>query len=75
MNEDGYGASDQEQELNDLFDMSQKIYDLAETIDDEHCELDEKYGFNAVEILQELALAIDRKIQELRSPGEPEGEE
>ena len=75
MNDDGYGASDKEQELNDLEDMSQKLYNLSNTIDSDYFELDEKYGFNAVEILQELALAIDRKIQELRSPGEPEGEE
>lgn len=75
MNDDGYGASDKEQELNDLEDMSQKLYNLSNTIDSDYSELDEKYGFNAVEILQELALAIDRKIQELRSPGEPEGEE
>lgn len=75
MNDDGYGASDKEQELNDLEDMSQKLYNLSNTIDSDYSELDEKYGFGIVEGLQEMSLTIDRKIQELRSPGEPEREE
>jgi hypothetical protein len=74
MNEDGYGASDKEQELNDLEEMSQKIWNLSNTIDSDYCELDDKYGFGIVEGLQEMSLTIDRKIEELRSPGEPEGE-
>lgn len=66
MNDDGYGASDKEQELNDLEDMSQKLYNLSNTIDSDYSELDEKYGFGIVEGLQEMSLTIDRKIAELR---------
>jgi hypothetical protein len=75
MNEDGYGASDKEQEMNDLYELSQKITDLAGEIDSDFCDIDEKYAFNAVVILQDLALAVDRKIQELREPGEPDRED
>jgi hypothetical protein len=66
MNEDGYGASDREQELNDLEDMSQKIFNLSQTMKEEYPELDRKYGFNAEDILFDLAMVIARKIEELR---------
>jgi hypothetical protein len=64
-----YGASDEEQELNDLEELSRKVYALSETIQEESLdEVDEKYGFGVVDTLQELSLEIDRKIEELRNP-------
>jgi hypothetical protein len=74
MNDDGYGASDKEQELNDLEEMAQKIWNLSKAIDSDYSELDEKYGFGVVEALQELSLTVDRKFEELRNPDGPEGD-
>ena len=68
MNDDGYGASDKEQELNDLEDMSQKLYNLSNTIDSDYSELDEKYGFGIVDRLQDMALEVKEKSEELRNP-------
>ena len=68
MNDDGYGASDKEQELNDLEDMSQKLYNLSNTIDSDYSELDEKDGFGIVDRLQDMALEVKEKSEELRNP-------
>jgi hypothetical protein len=65
MNIDGYKVSNKEQELKDLREMSQSIYQLSEAIDEVYSELDQKYGFSAVDALQDLVLEIDRKIEEL----------
>lgn len=66
MNEDCYGASDREQELNDLEDMARRILNTAKAINEEYFELDRKHGFCAEEILQSLGMEITMKIQELR---------
>lgn len=65
MNIDGYKVSNKEQELKDLREMSQSIYQLSKAIDEVYSELDQKYGFSAVDALQDLVLEIDRKIEEL----------
>ena len=68
MYEDGYGASDKEQELNDLNDLHDRIYSLAEEVDDIFPDLDEKYGFGIVDRLQDMALEVKEKSEELRNP-------
>jgi hypothetical protein len=68
MHEDGYGASDKEQGLNDLNDLHDRIYSLAEEVDDIFPDLDEKYGFGIVDRLQDMALEVRDKIDELRNP-------
>jgi hypothetical protein len=66
MNEDGYGASDREQELNDLEDMARRILNTAKAINEEHAMIDRKHGFYAEETLRSLGIEITMKIQELR---------
>jgi hypothetical protein len=68
MHEDGYGASDKEQELNDLNDLHDRIYSLSEEVDDIFSDIDEKYGFGIVDRLQDMALEIKEKKEELRNP-------
>ena len=68
MHEDGYGASDKEQELNDLNDLHDRIYSLAEEVDDIFPDLDEKYGFGIVDRLQDMALEVKEKSEELTNP-------
>lgn len=64
-----YGASDEEQELNDLEELSWRVYNLSEKIQEAGLkEIDDKYGFDVIDTLQELSLEIDRKIEELRNP-------
>lgn len=64
-----YGASDEEQELNDLEELSWIVYNLSEKIQEAGLkEIDDKYGFGVIDTLQELSLEIDRKIEELRNP-------
>ena len=68
MHEDGYGASDKEQELNDLNDLHDRIYSLSEEVDDIFSDIDEKYGFSIVDRLQDMALEVKEKSEELRNP-------
>jgi hypothetical protein len=68
MHEDGYGASDKEQELNDLSDLHDRIYSLSEEVDDIFSDIDEKYGFGIVDRLQDMALEVKKKSEELRNP-------
>ena len=63
-----YGASDKEQELNDLNDLHDRIYSLSEEVDDIFSDIDEKYGFGIVDRLQDMALEIKEKKEELRNP-------
>ena len=55
-----YGASDKEQELNDLSDLHDRIYNLSEEVDDIFSDIDEKYGFGIVDRLQDMAF-LDRE--------------
>lgn len=68
MHEDGYGASDKEQELNDLNDLHDRIYSLSEEVDGTFSDIDEKYGFGIVDRLQDMALEVKEKEEELRNP-------
>lgn len=68
MNECGYGASEFEQEINDLEDLHDRIYSLSEEIEDIFSDLDEKYGFGIVDRLQDMALEVKEKSEELRNP-------
>lgn len=63
-----YGASDKEQELNDLNDLHDRIYSLSEEVDDIFSDIDEKYGFGIVDRLQDMALEVKEKEEELRNP-------
>ena len=63
-----YGASDKEQELNDLSDLHDRIYSLSEEVDDIFFDIDEKYGFGIVDRLQDMALEVKEKEEELRNP-------
>ena len=63
-----YGASDKEQELNDLNDLHDRIYSLSEEVDDIFYDIDEKYGFGIVDRLQDMALEVKEKEEELRNP-------
>lgn len=63
-----YGASDKEQELNDMEDLSGRLDALAEAVDEEHFDIDYKYGFNVVATLQDKAQEVRDKIDELRNP-------
>ena len=63
-----YGASDKEQELNDLNDLHDRIYSLSEEVDDIFYDIDEKYGFGIVDKLQDMALEVREKEEELRNP-------
>lgn len=63
-----YGASDREQELNDLNDLHDRIYSLSEEVDDIFFDIDEKYGFGIVDRLQDMALEVREKEEELRNP-------
>ena len=60
--------SDKEQELNDLNDLHDRIYSLSEEVDDIFSDIDEKYGFGIVDRLQDMALEIKKKKEELRNP-------
>jgi len=60
--------SDKEQELNDLNDLHDRIYSLSEEVDDIFSDIDEKYGFGIVGRLQDMALEIKEKKEELRNP-------
>ena len=60
--------SDKEQELNDLNDLHDRIYSLSEEVDDIFSDIDEKYGFGIVDRLQDMALEIKEKKEELRNP-------
>ncbi len=60
--------SDKEQELNDLSDLHDRIYSLSEEVDDIFSDIDEKYGFGIVDRLQDMALEIKEKKEELRNP-------
>ena len=62
------GASDKEQELNDLNDLHDRIYSLSEEVDDIFSDIDEKYGFGIVDRLQEIAFEVKEKEEELRNP-------
>ena len=63
-----YGASDKEQELNDLNDLHDRIYSLSEEVDDIFFDIDEKYGFGIVDRLRDMALEVKEKLEELRNP-------
>ena len=63
-----YGASDKEQEMNDLNDLHDRIYSLSEEVDDIFSDIDEKYGFGIVDRLQDMALEVKKKSEELRNP-------
>ena len=63
-----YGASDKEQELNDLSDLHDRIYSLSEEVDDIFSDIDEKYGFGIVDRLQDMAFEVKEKLEELRNP-------
>jgi hypothetical protein len=63
-----YGASDKEQEMNDLNDLHDRIYSLSEEVDDIFYGIDEKYGFGIVDRLQDMALEVKEKEEELRNP-------
>lgn len=63
-----YGASDKEQELNDLNDLHDRIYSLSEEVDGIFSDIDEKYGFGIVDKLQDMALEVKEKSEELRNP-------
>ena len=63
-----YGASDKEQEMNDLNDLHDRIYSLSEEVDDIFYDIDEKYGFGIVDRLQDMALEVKEKEEELRNP-------
>jgi hypothetical protein len=63
-----YGASDKEQEMNDLNDLHDRIYSLSEEVDDIFSDIDEKYGFGIVDRLQDMALEVKEKSEELRNP-------
>ena len=56
-----YGASDKEQELNDLNDLHDRICSLSEEVDDIFSDIDEKYGFGIVDRLQDMALEVKEK--------------
>jgi len=60
--------SDKEQELNDLNDLHDRIYSLSEEVDDIFSDIDEKYGFGIVDRLQDMALEVKEKSEELRNP-------
>ena len=60
--------SDKEQELNDLNDLHDRIYSLSEEVDDIFSDIDEKYGFGIVDRLQDMALEVKEKKEELRNP-------
>ena len=60
--------SDKEQELNDLNDLHDRIYSLSEEVDDIFSDIDEKYGFGIVDRLQDMALEVKEKEEELRNP-------
>lgn len=60
--------SDKEQEMNDLNDLHDRIYNLSEEVDDIFSDIDEKYGFGIVDRLQDMALEIKEKKEELRNP-------
>ena len=60
--------SDKEQELNDLSDLHDRIYSLSEEVDDIFSDIDEKYGFGIVDRLQDMALEVKEKLEELRNP-------
>ena len=60
--------SDKEQELNDLNDLHDRIYSLSEEVDDIFSDIDEKYGFGIVDRLQDMALEVKEKLEELRNP-------
>ena len=62
-----YGASDKEQEMNDLNDLHDRIYSLSEEVDDIFFDIDEKYGFGIVDRLQDMALEVKEKEEELRN--------
>jgi hypothetical protein len=66
MNECGYGASEFEQEINDLEDLHDRIYSLSEEIEDIFSDLDEKYDFGIVVRLQDMAFDVRLKETELR---------
>ena len=57
-----------EQELNDLNDLHDRIYSLSEEVDDIFYDIDEKYGFGIVDKLQDMALEVREKEEELRNP-------
>ena len=59
--------SDKEQELNDLNDLHDRIYSLSEEVDDIFSDIDEKYGFGIVDRLQDMALEVKEKKEELRN--------
>ena len=63
-----YGASDKEQEMNDLDDLHDRIYSLSEEVDDIFSDIDEKYGFGIVDRLQDMAFEVKEKLEELRNP-------
>lgn len=73
MNEDGYGASDKEQTLNDLEELYWKICNLAEKVATDYYDIDDDLGLGILYTLQEMTFTIDRKIEELREPSEGEG--
>ena len=60
--------SDKEQELKDLNDLHDRIYSLSEEVDDIFSDIDEKYGFGIVDRLQDMALEVKEKSEELRNP-------
>ena len=60
--------SDKEQEMNDLSDLHDRIYSLSEEVDDIFSDIDEKYGFGIVDRLQDMALEVKEKLEELRNP-------
>ena len=60
--------SDKEQEMNDLNDLHDRIYSLSEEVDDIFSDIDEKYGFGIVDRLQDMALEVKEKSEELRNP-------
>ncbi len=62
------GASDKEQEMNDLNDLHDRIYSLSEEVDDIFSDIDEKYGFGVVDRLQDMALEVKEKSEKLRNP-------
>ena len=56
------------QELNDLNDLHDRIYSLSEEVDDIFSDIDEKYGFGIVDRLQDMALEVKEKSEELTNP-------
>jgi len=66
MHEDGYGASDKEQELNDLNEYAEWLYARAEEIRGDWADID-KY-FNFADAIHEFSLDVQEKEKELRNP-------